>query len=280
MKLFMAGWATETNTFSPMPTFDGSFVERTLDQVRPDNFSLDNIAGAPPPVIWDAMARERGWEVSEHPVYRFATPSGLVVRAAYERHRDEIMESLREAMPVDAVLLALHGGSVADGYDDPEGDIITRAREIVGADVPIGVELDPHTNLGQGMLAADVLEFYKEYPHTDVAERAVDLFQVIADAAEGKTKPTMATYECRMVSVFQTPVEPLRSFIDGYSSLEGEDGVLTLSICQGFPYSDVPIGGVHMVVVTDGDREGAPSGWPANSDRICSPSGKRCSRPI
>lgn len=257
MKLFMAGWATETNTFSPMPTFDKSFVERTLDEMRPAGFSLDNITGAAPPVIWDAMARERGWDIAEHPVYRFAQPSGLVVRAAYERHRDEILASLRAAMPVDAVLLALHGGSVADGYDDPEGDIITRVREIVGDDVLIGVELDPHTNFGEAMRRADVLEFFKEYPHADVAERAVDLFEVIADAAEGKTKPTMGVYDCRMVSVFQTPIQPLRGFIDSYSELEGHDGVLTITICQGFPYSDLPIGGARMIVVTDGDQEQA-----------------------
>lgn len=257
MKLFMAGWATETNTFSPMPTFDKSFQRRTLDDMRPEGFSLDNIAGAPPPVIWEAMARERGWEVAQHPVYYFAQPAGLVVRAAYERHRDDILASLQAAMPVDAVLLQLHGGSVADGYDDPEGDIITRVREIVGPDVPIGVELDPHTNFGAAMLNADVLEFFKEYPHIDVAERAVDLFQVIAGAAERKTKPTMATFDCRMVSIFQTPRQPLRGFIDGYSSLEGRDGVLTISICQGFPYADLPIGGAHVVVVTDNDPEGA-----------------------
>ncbi len=257
MKLFMAGWATETNTFSPLPTFDKSFVERTLDQMRPASFGLDNIAGAAPPVIWNAMARARGWDVAEHPVYRFAQPAGLVVRAAYERHRDEILDSLRAAMPVDAVLLSLHGGSVVDGDDDPEGDIITRVREIVGPEVPVGVELDPHTNFGDAMLNADVLEFFKEYPHTDVAERAVDLFEVIAGAAEGATKPVMAAYECRMVSIFQTPIQPLRGFIDGYSSLEGRDGVLTISICQGFPYADLPIGGVYMIVVTDADPEGA-----------------------
>jgi microcystin degradation protein MlrC len=257
MKLFTAGWATETNTFAPMPTFDASFVTQTLDEMRPAGFSGENMTGAPPPVIWDHLARERGWEVAEHPVYRFAMPSGLVVRAAYERHRDEILESLRAAMPVDAVLLALHGGSVADGYDDPEGDIITRVRVIVGPDAPIGVELDPHTNFGEGMLNASVLEFFKEYPHVDVAERAVDLFTVIIDAAEGRTKPVMAVYDCRMISIFQTPRQPLRGFIDGYSALEGRDGVLTISVCQGFPYADLPIGGAHMVVVTDGDRTGA-----------------------
>ncbi len=125
-------------------------------------------------------------------------------------------------------------GSVVDGYDDPEGDIIARTREIVGHGVPIGVELDPHTNFGEAMRNADVLEFYKEYPHIDVAERAVDLFRS-SRSGEGKTKPVMAVFDCRMVSVFQTPVQPLRGFIDSYSAREGKDGVLTISICQGFP---------------------------------------------
>ena len=35
-------------------------------------------------------------------------------------------------MPVDGVLLGLHGAMVAHGYDDVEGDIIERARAIVG----------------------------------------------------------------------------------------------------------------------------------------------------
>jgi microcystin degradation protein MlrC len=158
---------------------------------------------------------------------------------------------------VDAVLLQLHGGSVAEGYDDPEGDLITRVREVVGPEVPIGVLLDPHTNLGEGMLNATALVFFKEYPHTDVPERAIDLFHLIADAAEGRTRPALGVFDCRMVGIFQTPRQPLRGFIDHYSELEGRDGVLSITVCQGFPYSDVPIGGTKMVVITDGDQQQA-----------------------
>ena len=50
-------------------------------------------------------------------------------------------------MPVDGVLLGLHGAMVAHGYDDVEGDIIERARAIVGPKCVIGVELDPHCHL-------------------------------------------------------------------------------------------------------------------------------------
>jgi len=46
--------------------------------------------------------------------------------------RDEILDQVRQAMPLDGVLLGLHGAMVADGYDDVEGDVIERVRAIVG----------------------------------------------------------------------------------------------------------------------------------------------------
>jgi len=51
------------------------------------------------------------------------------------------------ALPVDAVILGLHGAMVAHGYDDVEGDVLERARAIVGPHCVIGVELDPHCHL-------------------------------------------------------------------------------------------------------------------------------------
>lgn len=40
--------------------------------------------------------------------------------------------------------LCLHGAMTAQGYDDPEGDLIARIRDLVGPDVPIAAGLDPH----------------------------------------------------------------------------------------------------------------------------------------
>jgi microcystin degradation protein MlrC len=87
-------------------------------------------------------------------------------------------------MPVDAVLLPLHGAMVADGVDagsivdDAEGDVIARVRALVGPDVVIGVHIDLHCHLTQTMLdGSDVIVIYKEYPHTDMADRAHDLYR-------------------------------------------------------------------------------------------------------
>lgn len=50
------------------------------------------------------------------------------------------LAALEAALPVDIVLLPLHGAMVAEGYDECEPDIVSRAREMVGPDVKIGVE--------------------------------------------------------------------------------------------------------------------------------------------
>ena len=114
-----------------------------------------------------------------------ASPAGTTNRTDYEGMRDEILGQVEAAMPIDAVLLGLHGAMVAHGYDDVEGDIIERVRAIIGPKCVIGVELDPHCHLTlKRVRLADIIVLYKEFPHTDVVERAEDLLDlVLAHAA-------------------------------------------------------------------------------------------------
>ena len=147
---------------------------------------------------------------------------------------------------------------VAEGYDDCETDIIDRVRQIVGPDAKIGVELDLHCDVTQAMIdTADAIVLYKEYPHTDVVNRAADLFNIIADAAEGKTDPTMALFDCRMIGLYLTSYEPLRSFVDEILAMEGKDGILSISLVHCFPWADVPTCGAQALAITDGDADKA-----------------------
>ena len=96
--------------------------------------------------------------------------------------RDEILGQLEAALPVDGLLLGLHGAMVAHGYDDVEGDLLERARGIVGAGCVIGVEHDPHCHMTLKRLRnCDIMICYKEFPHTDVAARAEDLLTLDLD---------------------------------------------------------------------------------------------------
>jgi microcystin degradation protein MlrC len=255
MRIFTATLATETNTFSPIPTGMSAFRETFLFPAgkHPDQPTL--FTGP----LWAARqrARERGWEVVEG-LCAFAQPAGPTTRVAHVELRDQILDDLRAAMPVDMVVLGLHGAMVADGCDDCEGDLLERVRSIVGPGVPIGAELDPHCHVTAAMLAnADVLVCFKEYPHTDFVERAFELVDICAAARAGENRPVMAIHDCQMIDAFHTPFEPMRSFVDRVKSLEGRDGILSISIVHGFPWGDVPDMGTKVLVVADGDESKA-----------------------
>ena len=176
--------------------------------------------------------------------------------------RDEILAQLQAAMPLDGVLLGLHGAMVAHGYDDVEGDIIERVRAIVGPGCVIGVELDPHCHLTlKRVRLADVIVCYKEFPHTDVVERAEDLLELVLGTLRGKIKPVMSLYDCRQISSYPTTLPLMRAFVDRIKAMEGKDGILSISIVHCFPYADVPELASRVLVVTDDDKaEGRRAG--------------------
>jgi microcystin degradation protein MlrC len=122
----------------------------------------------------------------------------------------------------------------------------------VGSSVPIGAELDPHCHVTPLMVEqGTALVLYKEFPHTDFAERAEDLFRIVVDAAEGRTRPHMALWDCRMIGSYFTTLQPMKGFVDDVKSREGKSGVLSISPVHGFPYADVPENGTKMLVITD-----------------------------
>lgn len=252
MKLFMASLATETNSFSPIPTGWSGFREHLYTKEA----SLGE-AGlyAAAVTVWRRRAEERGWDVVEG-LSTYAQPAGPTVREVYETMRDDILNDLRSSMPVDVVLLSMHGAMIAQGYDDCEGDMLTCVREIVGPEATVGLELDPHCHLTEAMMQnATAIICYKEYPHIDVAERAEELFTICADAAEGKTRPVMRDYDCRMMAMYHTPFEPMRGYVDRISAMEGKDGILSVSLVHGFPWGDNPRCGTRTLVIADTDAE-------------------------
>ena len=134
MRVFSAGLATETNTFAPMPTGLASFRDRGYFKAGTHPDQMTFFAGP----LWAARQRGKalGWDLVEGMVAA-AQPSGTTTRYAYETLRDELLADLRGALPVDVVLLGLHGAMVADGYDDCEGDLLERVRKIVGPKVVV-----------------------------------------------------------------------------------------------------------------------------------------------
>lgn len=251
MRVFTATLATETNTFAPLPTGLSSFHDRGYFKAGQHPEGMSFFAGP----LWAARERGRalGWQVVEGMVAA-AQPSGTTTRHAYETLREELLADLRAALPVDMVVLGLHGAMVADGYPDCEGDLLQRVRAIVGPGVVLGAELDPHNHLSEAMLAsADLLIAYKEYPHTDIKERALELVDLCAAQVAGRVKPVAAAVDCEMITAIHTTRQPARGFVDRIQALEGQDGILSISVTHGFGWGDVPDMGTKLLVYADGD---------------------------
>jgi microcystin degradation protein MlrC len=135
--------------------------------------------------------------------------------------------------------------------------IFSHVRAIVGPDVPIGAELDPHGHLTElKTRSADILVFFKEYPHTDIYERAVETVDLTVAMTQQKIRPRMSVHDLNMMSVFHTSREPMRGFVDRMQALEGKDGILSVSLIHGFPWGDCADLGSKVLVVTD-DRADA-----------------------
>lgn len=253
MRIFSATIATETNTFSPLPTSLDAFRDSVF--LRPGEHPIDAPRMCTAPLF---VARRRaakdGFTLIEGSCFA-ASPAGTVNQADYEFMRDEVLQQLREALPLDGVLLGLHGAMVAHGHDDVEGDLIARTREIVGPDCVIGVEHDPHCHMTPKRLRhCDIMICYKEFPHTDVVDRAEDLLDLTLRTIRKEIRPVMSMYDCRQISSYPTTLPLMRGFVDRMMALEGHDGILSVSAVHCFPYGDVAELGGRILIVADGDK--------------------------
>ena len=252
-RVFVASMATECNTFSPvfadLENFHTSFYYPAGK--HPAHSSL---CSGPFLALRD-VCQEHGWELIEGSA-SWAEPAGLLRHGAYEHLRDEILGQLEACLPVDAVVLGLHGSMMTQFSDDPEGELLERARQLVGPDVVVAASYDPHGHLNHRReVNADLMVLFREFPHTDFLQRAHDLAALVARQLNGEIKPTKAVFDCRMIEVMPTSREPLRSFVDRIKRMvQDDDGILDISINHGFLAGDNPDMGCKMLVITNDDQ--------------------------
>lgn len=192
--------------------------------------------------------------------------SGPVERAVYEELRDGILAGVRDAMPVQGVFVALHGSMVAEGCDDPEGELLEELRSIVGPDVPLVGTLDLHANITARMAThASALVGYHQNPHTDQRETGQRAARLLLRAADGVVRPALAWRKLPTIAAgsSQTTVLP-GEYQDLYAFCREQEERAEVLACSNFavhPFIDVAELGWSQVVVTDGD--------PALADEIC-----------
>ena len=152
-RVFAAAFTHETNTFHPVKTTRYNYARS-----EPGHFDL-------------AAWRDAGLVVVPG-IAAWPAGGGAIEEKACREAMDKVAESLRAALPVDAVFLRLHGAMFAEGIGPAESVLVEELRAIVGPQIPIACTFDLHGNIPARLArAGDILVGYKTAPHTDAAQK-------------------------------------------------------------------------------------------------------------
>jgi len=264
MRIAMGGILHETNTFADgLTTIDQFLHEGGHPGLRQgheiiETFAQTHIATGG----FIAAVEQLGIELAPL-IWAFPQPSGIVEQAAYDELSALLIDRLQQAMPVDGVLLDLHGAMVTEDLEYAEGDLLSRVREVVGPDVPIVSTLDLHANITPAMAQnANALVGYDTYPHVDAFERGVEAAHIVADAVRGRSNPVAALAQIPML--IGPPkqcalISPMQDIIALAHEIEERPGIISVTVSGGFPFSDIHDAGASIVVNADGDADLAQS---------------------
>jgi microcystin degradation protein MlrC len=246
LRVAVAGFQHETNTFAPLPaTWDEFVTPGGWPGLSTGGALVEAVKGANLPAAGaiDALAEE-GHEVVPLS-WASASPSAQVTRDAYDRYWAVFTEELRKAGSLDALYLDLHGAMVAEHLDDGEGEFLARVRELVGRGLPIVASLDLHANVSRAMVDnADALVSYRTYPHVDMAETGGRAARLLAEIARSGRRPAKAFRQLPYLvplswqSSFIAPADAIYADV---KAAEGGPGapVSALSLNMGFPLADI-----------------------------------------
>lgn len=248
-RVAIAGLAIESSTFSPAQSGIDAFQARRGDEI----FSYY------PFMAEDAPTRQRAeW----FPTLRgHALPGGIVTREAYESLVNETLDRLRKNLPYDGLFFDIHGAMSVVDLDDPEGDFITRIREVVGPETMISTSMDLHGNVSKTLAHySDLITCYRLAPHEDALESKQRALENLLDRLEsGKGKPKYKAWIPVPILLpgekTSTRIEPGKSLYAQVEPLTEQDGVIDAAIWIGYAWADEPRN--RGVVMAYGDDEAA-----------------------
>ena len=241
MRIFVAGFQHETNTFAPTKADWAAFEsgsafpafsqgEAMLERLGPTSLPMGGFI---------REARRRGWTLLPS-AWAGASPSAHVTRDAFERIAEHIVADARRG-GFDAVYLDLHGAAVTEHADDAEGELLQRLRAAIGPTLPLVASLDLHANVTRRMLQqASAMSAYRTYPHIDGADTGARCAALLAELWEHGNP--WRTHAVRIpfllpLNAQSTMMQPAGGVYERLAELDERSGV-RLSFAMGFPAAD------------------------------------------
>lgn len=254
-RIGVASLVQETNTFSPKQTVREDYT------VLVGEDAFRSLAGTNTEFAGAIVGLE---ELGAEPVpllAAWALPSGRVTEETFEYLAGLLDGELARALPLDGLVLSLHGAMVAGTTFDADAALIEVARCRIGS-VPLGVCLDLHANVTERMVElADIMVGYHTEPHVDMASTGARIARLVVNTVRDEIAPTVALAKRPML----VPAEGMRtdngpmSEVRGLADSRTSGPVLDVSLFPVQPWLDVPELGLGVLAVTDGDPAGAGS---------------------
>jgi microcystin degradation protein MlrC len=250
-RIAVLGFAIECNRFSPVTT--AADFEQDVDirgnQIVSEARSGASITMPDLPGFFTEMDRTGQWTPVPLRV-ALAQPGGPVEESFFRNFLSDIEAGLKAAGPLDAVFISAHGAALAEGTDDPDGDLFEIVRKHVGPDIPVVAVFDLHANVSHKMIDnLSVFVGYLENPHTDIYERGVEAAKHMRECLGGaRTVITMVKVPLVPPQIsLLTAKGPYADLIKYGQTKVGGD-ILNVSVMAGFAYSDSPKNGLTAVV--------------------------------
>jgi len=258
MRVAVGSLVQESNTFSPITSDLDVFRAHTLlsgdavlDFARRCRIEISGFL--------EVLADHRAAPLPLIAAHGYS--SGPLRRDAFDTLLQDLLGRLRAVLPVDAVLLSLHGGLVLEDHPDGDGLVLRAVRELVGPEIPVAASLDLHGHITPEMAEyADILVGYKKYPHTDQYETGRRTASLLMRCLAGEVRPVTVMAKRHMLvspAAATTDAPPFRDLMNRTEVLEADGRILAGSLFPVQPWLDVPDLGFAAVVVGDGDRDHA-----------------------
>ena len=258
MRVAIGGIMQESNSFAARAADLRDFEEGGLWR---GNTIIERMRGTSSEVGGFIAAAEQAGVTLVPTLRAWSLSAGPLPAPLYRHLEQELLEGIRAALPVDGVLLALHGAMVAEGLPSADGDLLAAVRRLIGPDVPIAASLDLHANLTTQMVAnADILAGYRTYPHIDHAGTGRRAANLLFAMLRGDIRPSMALAKVPMIvpaENMQTQHGPMARLFAAAGAIEQSGNALSTSLFPVQPWLDVPEPGFAALVITDNNPQAA-----------------------
>ena len=251
LRALLTGFFHETNTYVKPGTID-SFIRAAGQEITDQNRGLNTVYSA-----YIDYCEKNDVEIVGG-VSWWGNPCGLLNNKDYQTMKAEILDAAKKAGDIDLLMLNFHGAARVDGVSDPELEMVTSLKEILGDKlIVLAFAMDLHGKCSDEFnKACDLISSVHKYPHIDYYERATETLALLPGYLDGSLK---VTRHVEYLPLIFGPLNTMKDLGAGVlaklKSIMAKPEILDISYMHGFPYADHKFTGGYVIVTTNNDMD-------------------------